>query len=65
LGDSHLDTADTLYELGSLYARQGDYAKARPLLEESMVIRGRVLGENNPVVAAAKDNFQKLISASG
>jgi hypothetical protein len=28
-----------------------------------MVIRGRVLGENNPVVAAAKTDYQKLLAA--
>jgi Flp pilus assembly protein TadD len=63
LGDSHLDTADSLNELGMFYALQGDYEKAKPLLEEAMVMRKRVLGEDNTLVAQAKKDYEALLAA--
>src|SRR5271168_4900153 len=42
-GPEHPDTADSLYNLGVLFQRIGDYSKAEPLLQEALRIQRKVL----------------------
>src|SRR5271167_4555908 len=44
-GPEHPETADALNNLGFLFNKIGDYAKAEPLYQEALRIRQKVLGK--------------------
>jgi tetratricopeptide (TPR) repeat protein len=61
LEGSHADVkatavAESLNDLGAVYASQGDYAQAEPLLQQALSIHARVLGPGHPDVATATNN---------
>lgn len=55
LGRDDPETALLMTQLGSLYTAQGDYAKAEPLLEQSVSITARALGDHPRLVTALRD----------
>jgi CHAT domain-containing protein/tetratricopeptide (TPR) repeat protein len=65
LGEQHLDTATTLYNLGLLLHAQGDYASARPYYEQALAIKKNVLGEQHPDTARSLNNLGGLLQAQG
>ncbi|HMB89865.1 MAG TPA: tetratricopeptide repeat protein [Rhodothermales bacterium] len=52
LGETHPDVAETLYNLGALHgaARQGQPEEAVAFYRQSLAIRQRVLGDNDPAL---------------
>ena len=62
LGKRHPATAASLNNLaGLLYVSQGDYAAARPLLEQALAINKAVLGERHPDTALSLNNLAGLL----
>jgi hypothetical protein len=59
-GEDHHQVANTLYELGSLYAVQGRHRDAEPLFERSLAIREARLGESHPYVAETLQGLAEL-----
>lgn len=55
LGRDDPETALLMTLLGALYDAQGDYAKAQPLLEDSVTITERTLGDHPRLVTALMD----------
>ena len=60
LGTEHLDTAQSLNNLGGLYEDMDEYAKAEPLYQEALQIRQKVLGPEHPDTAQSLDNLAVL-----
>ncbi|QRN99232.1 CHAT domain-containing protein [Archangium violaceum] len=60
LGDSHLEVAASLSLLGDLYLRQGNHARAEPLLQRALAIREAILGPQHPDVASSLNNLAIL-----
>lgn len=56
-GARHKDTVGSLNNLGMVLADQGDYAGARPLMEEAVEIRRQVLGDDHPDTATVLFNL--------
>jgi tetratricopeptide (TPR) repeat protein len=50
--------------LALLYHTQGDYAKAEPLYNRSLVILEKALGPDHPNVAASLENLAGLYRAT-
>ena len=65
LGPAHLDTADTLNNLGALSRTQGDFAGARRLIERALAIRQKTLGPQHPDTAISLNNLATLLSDQG
>ncbi|ATB37108.1 hypothetical protein CYFUS_002529 [Cystobacter fuscus] len=65
LGSTHPDFASCLHQVGDLYRRQGDLARAEPLLRRALAIREAALGENHPAVASSLNNLAILATAQG
>ena len=65
LGPHHLDTAQSLYNLGRLYFDQGRYAKAEPLYQRSLAIREQVLGPNHLEIARTLNSLALMYWAWG
>ncbi|MCX8072107.1 MAG: tetratricopeptide repeat protein [Candidatus Binatia bacterium] len=57
--------AISLNNLALLYQMQGDYAKAEPLYERSLVIREKALGPDHPDVATGLEHLADLYRATG
>jgi tetratricopeptide (TPR) repeat protein len=51
LGEEHVDTARSVYELADLLSRMGDYAEAEPLFREALELRRKLRGKKSPEVA--------------
>jgi tetratricopeptide (TPR) repeat protein/DNA-binding XRE family transcriptional regulator len=51
LGPDHLDTAQSLSNLGQVLVYQGEPAAAHPLFERTLAIRENVLGHDHPTTA--------------
>ena len=62
-GPEHPETADALNNLGLLFQKIGDYAKAEPLLQEALRIRRKVLGSEHPDTATSLNNLASLYQA--
>ena len=65
LGENHPDYAASVHDLACLYANQGEYARAEPLLRQALEIRKKVLGENHPDYAANVDDLACLYANQG
>jgi tetratricopeptide (TPR) repeat protein len=58
-GSENTDTPDALNNLGLLFRKSGDYAKAEPLYQEALRIRQKVLGAEHPDTAQSPLNIPK------
>ena len=65
LGEHHPDTALSLNNLGDAAEGAGDYAAAKPLLEQALAIRQAVLGEHHPDTAISLNNLAALLKDAG
>lgn len=63
-GRSHVDTADVLYRLGSLY-RDQHRPEAAALLTEALAVRERELGPDHPKVGDALNNLGVTYNMNG
>lgn len=61
----HPETAAALYNLGFLFKKIADYAKAEPLYQEALRIRQRVLGSENPSTVLSLNNLAALYCNTG
>lgn len=57
--------AKALNNLAGLYHAQGDYARAKPLYEQALSIRRRVLGNDHPDTAGSLNNLTSLYKTRG
>jgi len=53
--------ATSLNNLGLLYATQGKYAEAMPLLKRALAILEKVLGPKHPNTMTARENYAGLL----
>jgi tetratricopeptide (TPR) repeat protein len=51
LGEENADVAESMYQLGMVFASRGESPKARPLFQRALDIQRRLLGEAHPAVA--------------
>nr|QKW93740.1 photosystem I assembly protein Ycf3 [Vitiosangium cumulatum] len=65
LGDSHLEVAASLNQLGNLCWMQGDPARAEPLLQRALAIREAALGKQHPHVAQSLYDLALLYVRQG
>ena len=63
--DHHPDVALGLSNLGTLFFNMGQYAKAEPLLQQSLKIREAKLGLDHPDVAQTLNQLANLYSNMG
>ncbi len=61
LDPNHPDIASTLNSLALLYASQGDYEQAIPLLERALAIKEKTPGSNHPSTKIVRGNFATLL----
>lgn len=61
----HLDTADTLNDLGELYLNSGRYQEAEHWLQEALLIRRQGLGNEHLAVAQTLYNLASLYRSLG
>lgn len=57
LGPDHLDVAQSLGDLATTLADNGDLTQAKHLLERALKIRETALGHNHPLVASTLNNL--------
>jgi len=62
-GPEHPETADALNNLGLVFEKIGDSAKAEPLFQEALRIRQKVLGPEHPGTAQSLNNLAELYQA--
>jgi CHAT domain-containing protein/Tfp pilus assembly protein PilF len=65
LGSNHVDVAQSLTNLGILYAILGRNSDAEPLFKRSLDIYEKTYGPNHPDVSAALSNLANLYQAQG
>ncbi|MDM8521281.1 tetratricopeptide repeat protein [Anaerolineales bacterium HSG6] len=65
MGENHLDTAQSLHNLGILAGFQADYISGRFYLERSLAIRLAELGEEHLEVAESFNDFGALLALQG
>jgi eukaryotic-like serine/threonine-protein kinase len=65
LGTENLDTAQTLYDLGSTLKDKQKTAEAEPPLRESLAIRRKLLGNENAAVANCLDLIAETLWLKG
>ncbi len=65
LGEEHIDTAGTLFDLGVLYADQGLFSKAEPLLLKALAINEKALDPEHPDIASVLNNLGLLYTDQG
>jgi len=65
LGPDHPKTADALNDLGFIFQKIGNYAKAEPLYQETLRIRQKVLGPEHSDTANSLNNLASLYWAMG
>ena len=61
----HVDVADTLSELGSLYVDQGKFDTAMKCLREALELRRQLLGPRHPAFAATLDDLAEALRDQG
>jgi CHAT domain-containing protein/tetratricopeptide (TPR) repeat protein len=64
-GSDHLDTADRMRWLASLYQAQGRYAEAEPLHKIALGISEMALGPDHPEVGGSLQSFASLYQVQG
>ena len=62
LGPEHPAVARSLSNLATLYGAQGRYAKAEPLLQQSLAIMKKTLGPEHPAVATTLEDYAELLT---
>ena len=62
LGEKHLDVAQSLNNLASLYESQGKYAEAEPLYQRAIAIFLEKLGENHPNTQTVTMNYYQMLA---
>ncbi|MDZ8024748.1 MAG: tetratricopeptide repeat protein [Nostoc sp. DedQUE11] len=65
LGEEHLDVAQSLNDLASLYYSQGRYSEAESLYIQALAFMRRLLGEEYPLVATSLNNLAELYRSQG
>jgi tetratricopeptide (TPR) repeat protein len=65
LGLDHLDTAQSLNNLASLYEFQGKYEEAVPLYQGALEVRERTAGPDHPDTAQSLNNLAELYRVQG
>jgi len=65
LGENNAITANSMSNLGFVYALQGRHAEAEKLYRRSLAIRERVLGPDHPDVAVNLNNLAKELMELG
>jgi serine/threonine protein kinase/Tfp pilus assembly protein PilF len=65
LGEEHLDTIESIRNLGLLLKAQGKLAESEPSCREALEKYGRVLEEEHPYTLNAIDNLGCLLLAQG
>lgn len=63
LGHEHLDLADPLNSLATLYCEQGKHDEAESLCRRALSIREQVLGSEYPETAKIRHNLVRLQEA--
>jgi hypothetical protein len=63
LGEAHPDVAASLNNLAALYAYQGQFEKAAPLLEQALQMFRQLLGEEHPRTQILEQNLETLKAA--
>ena len=58
LGEKHPDTATSLNNLGGLLDSMGDYAEARPYLEQALAILEEALPPEHPYIQLVRENLE-------
>src|SRR5439155_533835 len=61
----HLDTLGSLNNLAILYAEQGKYELAEPLIQRALAGRERVLGPEHPSTFSTVNNLATLYTDQG
>jgi tetratricopeptide (TPR) repeat protein len=57
LGPEHVETAQSLYNLGTVHLQRGEFSAALQPLERSLSIRTAAIGLDDPAVADSLDQF--------
>ena len=65
LGPEQMDTALSLFAVGTQYHALGEYAEAEPLFRRAMEIVKKLKGENHPDYASVLNNLASLYQAQG
>jgi tetratricopeptide (TPR) repeat protein len=64
-GPEHPETADSLYNLATLYSKQGKYKQAEPFQQQALAIRERELGPERPETADSLNNLAFIYHSQG
>jgi len=65
LGEEHLDYAQTLTDLGTLFESMGQQASAEPLYRQALDIRRHLLGEHHPIFAISLHHVALIELSAG
>ena len=65
LGAEHLDVAESLSDLATVYSKQDKYAQAETLNQRSLAIREKLLEPEHPKVASSLNNLALLYQEEG
>jgi serine/threonine-protein kinase len=65
LATQPLVQAEVLSVIGRVYQNLGEHDRARPLLERSLAVRARELGDSHPDVAAAHNRLGNVLRLQG
>lgn len=65
LGTEHLDVAQSLNRLATIYYTKGDSVKAEPLYQHALTIKEKSLGPEHPDVATSLNNLAMLYYTKG
>ncbi|MCB1157924.1 MAG: tetratricopeptide repeat protein, partial [Leptospiraceae bacterium] len=60
LGEDHIDTAISYYNIGLGYVAKGEFVRGIEYFEKSLKIKIKILGEDHPNVVAIKANISTL-----
>jgi tetratricopeptide (TPR) repeat protein len=65
LGPEHVETAESVYEMGWLLAQQGELPPAKLLLERALSVRERVLPPDHPDIASSLNSLAYVLRRQG
>ena len=63
LGEAHPAVATSLHNLAELYAKQVQFEKTAPLLEQAIRILRELLGDEHPRTQILKQNLEQVKAA--